>query len=305
MKAAEVDGRLPLVHSADFAAAWRSVFCSVYRWRRKGRFAVVPGLLGPPTLAYLPGLNYSDLSADEARQLAREAAGRPFNIRALTPPQGELTPGAPAVLRLDLAAFAHNREAVWERALKRAARKAVRRAQKSGMDVAEETGPAALAAFRNILSLALNRHGAPIMPAALFAALIAEIDGRILTVRKRIGGEPMAAMLWFRDGPLAWVPWSGAQRCKECPDDLLFWGFVERALDEGADIVDFGRSPTGSGPCRFKQKFGARPVPVLWLSHPPADIHRRYASAQKLWRALPNAVTDKVGPRLCRRLADY
>ena len=49
---------------------------------RAGRFAVVPSLLGGPPLAYLPGLNYSDLIAVEAREMA----GRSFNIRALTAP---------------------------------------------------------------------------------------------------------------------------------------------------------------------------------------------------------------------------
>lgn len=300
-----MDTRPPAVHSADFAAAWRSVFCSVYRWRREGRFAVVPGLLGPPTLSYLPGLNYSDLSEAEARRLARETAGRPFNIRALTAPQGEPPPGAPAVLRLDLAAFGHDREAVWKQALIGTGRKCVRHARKVGLDVAQETGPAALEALRAMLRLTLKRQGAPLRPTALFAALIDELDGRVLVVRKRIGGEAMAAMLWFRDGPLAWVPWSGARLCAEKPADLLFWGFMESALEAGADIVDFGSSAVGSGPYRFKQKFGADPIPVLWLSNRSADLHSRYAAAMKLWRALPNAVTDKLGPRLCRRLPDY
>ena len=300
----KADDRLSAGHSPGFVAAWRSVFCDVYRWQREGPFAVVPSPFGTPTFAYLPGLSYTDLNAAQARGLAREMAGRSFNIRALAPPQGELRPGAPAVLRVDLAAFGHDRETVWERALKSAKRRAVRRARKAGLGVSEEAGPAALAAFYNLLSITLARHGAPLLPAKLFETLVAEAHARILVVR-RAGGEALASLIWLRDGPLAWVPWVGSLRSAARPGDLLFWGLIERALDEGADIVDFGRSTTGDGVYRFKRGFGAVPVPVLFLSDKPTDLYRRYALAQKLWRMIPNRVADNLGPRLCRYLADY
>ena len=304
MTAVHADSRLTTGHSPGFVAAWRSAFCEVYRWRREGRFAVVPSLFGAPVFAYLPGLNYSDLDAAEARGFARGMAGCSFNIRALTAPPGALPPGAPAVLRLDLAAFGHDREAVWERALNGATRTAVRRARKAGLGVSEETGPAAVTAFLRLLSVTLARHGSPIMPAALFEALMDALDARILVVR-RADGEALASLLWLRDGPLAWVPWSGSLPSADCPGNLLFWTLTEQALNEGVDIVDFGRSSTGDGSHRFKRGFGAVPIPVLWLSDKPADLYRRYAPAQKLWRALPNLVTGNLGPQLCRYLADY
>ena len=295
-------------HSADFAAAWRSAVCGVYRWRRAGRFAVVPSLMGRPVFSYLPGLNYSDLDQVEAQELARELAGRRFNIRALAPPrrdEGELPPGSPAVLRIDLAAFGHDRDAVWNRGLNKAARKAVRRARKAGLAAAEETGAAALHAFCAMLRLTHGRHGAPVPPAALFEVLMMELGARITVVRNRADGAPQASLLWVRDGPIAWVPWSGGFLSADRPYNLLFWAAAEQAANEGADILDFGRSPAGSGTYRFKRNYGASPVPVLWLSDQPVDPYRRYRAAQRLWRALPDFVTDRAGPRLCRYLADF
>ena len=299
-----MDGRLIAGHSPDFVAAWREVFCDIYRWRQEGRFAVVPSLLGSSVYAYLPGLNYSDLNAAYAQKLAGEMAGHAFNIRALTAPQGELPPGKPAVLRIDFQAFDHNREVVWKRALIGVRRTAVRRAEKAGLTVSEETGKTAIEAFCTLTSISLARHGAPMMPAALFEALIKELDARILVVRNR-DGEALASLLWVRDGPIAWVPWAGSLLRVDVPGDLLFWGMIKQALDEGATIVDFGRSSTGSGAYRFKRGFGATPVPILWLSDKPTNLYHRYAPAQKLWRTLPNIVTDRLGPRLCRYLADY
>ena len=211
-----MNSRLTAGHSADFVAAWRSVHCDIYRWQRQDLFAVVPSLFGAPTFAYLPGLNYADLNVAQARGLAGEMAGRSFNIRTLTEPQGEPPPDTPAVLRVDLAAFGNDRDAIWKQALRRAKRKAVRRARKAGLTCAEETGPAALRAFRGLLSATLVRHGAPLMPAALFDALIGEMGARILVVRDT-KGEARASLLWLRDGPLAWVPWSGSLWSSDCP----------------------------------------------------------------------------------------
>ena len=301
------DRRLAIRHSADFVAAWRSIWCGVYRWSQAGRFALVPSLIGRPVYAYLPGLAYSDLDAAAAQEFAREIPNRPFNIRVLAAPcpEGALEPGAPVVLRTDLAAFDHKWEAVWERGLSRSARKAVRRARRAELVAAEETGPGAMQAFYAMLRLAHARHGAPMPPVALFDALVTEMRARIMVVRTRANGEVLAGMLWMRDGPIAWIPYSGAYHRSDCPGNLLFWAAVEQAANEGVDIFDFGRSPAGSGTYLFKRKFGSSPVPIWWLSHKSFDLHHRYRAAQRLWQTLPDFVTDRAGPWLCRYLADF
>ena len=295
----------PATHSAAFVATWRSVFCEVYRWSQEGRFAVVPSLAGGPTFAYLPGLNYTDLGDGEAHDLAEQMAGKSFNIRALAATQGEPRPGAPAVLRIDLAALDHDVDAVWQRSLTHAARKSVRRAGKAGLRVAEETGPAAVATFASVLKTTLARHGAPMLPQRLLDALIDALGGRLLMVRAQSNDQARASLLWFRDGPLAWVPWSGSTFGADSPGNLLFWAAIAQAARDGADIFDFGRSAVGDGAYRFKRSFGAAPTPVLWLSDQPADLYGRYATVQRLWRRCPNYLTDRLGPRLCRYLADY
>lgn len=300
-----MDGRLIAGHSPDFVAAWREVFCDIYRWRQEGRFAVVPSLLGTPTFAYLPGLDYCDLNVADARELAREMYGHSFNIRALTAPQDELPLGNPAVLRIDFEAFGHNRETLWKGALSRAARKAVKRARKAGLVVSEESGPSARRTSFRLVSATMARHGAPLIPVTLFKILVGEFNVRMLIVRNGVTREALGSLLWFRDGGLACVVWGGWQIRPDNPASLLFWTTLERALIEGVDIVDFGRSPTGGGSYRFKRSFGAVPIPMAWFSDKPTDIYRRYWLAQKLWRGLPHGVTTRLGPRLCRYLADY
>ena len=296
-------GRLIAGHSADFVAAWRSVVCRIFRWRQEGPFAVVPSLLGRSVFAYLPGLNYSDLNVSEARLLACDVADRPHNIRVLSASEGELPSGAPAVLRLDLGAFAHDREAIWKQSLNQSTRHFVRRARKSGISVSEEAGPAALDTFMALWASVCSRHGAPMPPAAMFTAIVDALDAHILIVRGP-RGEALASLIWLHDGALAWLPWAASTRTTGA-GEMLYWALIESALDSGADILDFGRSPVGGGTYRFKRKFGAVAVRALWLSDKRQDVYVRYALAQKLYRALPNVVTAAVGPRLCRYLAEY
>ena len=293
-------------HSPEFVAAWREIYCSVYRWRQEGRFAVVPSLLGRSVFSYLPGLGYTDLAPAEAEALAREMRGRAFNIRVFGTLRREDAPrpGSSVVMRLDLASFGHDPASVWRDALNRKTRWEVRRARRAGYTVSEESGPQAVLSLAAVLRTVLARHGAPSPPAALFSAVAREMGGRILVVRGP-GGEVAAASLSLRDGPLAFVPWGGVSDRNWGVGDLGFWAMVEQAAREGADVLDWGSCELESGAFRFKQKFGAAPSPVSRLSHRPGNLYRRYAPAQRLFRALPGAVSGRLGPKLCRYLADY
>ena len=287
-------------------AAWREVYCSAYRWRRAGPFAVVPSLLGPPVFSYLPGLGYTDLAPAEAETLAREVRGRAFNIRVLgclgreTAPQ----PGSRVVMRLDLASSARDPSLIWKARLRGNARWAVRRARRAGGTVGEESGPEAVASLAAMVRLALARNGAPTPPESLFAAVVREMGGRILMVRTR-RGEVAAALLWLSDGPLAFVPWRGSQRIPDLPDHLLSWAMIEEAARAGAEVLDWGSCAREGGAYRFKRSFGASPSPVSRLADRPANLYRKYAPAQRVFRALPGAVSRRLGPKLCRYLADY
>ena len=293
-------------HSPEFVAAWRTIYCGVYRWRSEGGWAVVPSLLGRPTYSYVPGLNSSDLDPDEAEALAREVEGRAHNIRVLgAPVTGDPPSGSPVAQRLDLSAWGRDSGAIWTRALAPQPRRSIRRAREAGYTVSEEAGASAVGIFHGLARRAFERHGSPMVPARLFSALVSDLGARILVVREAGGGRPAASLIWLRDRSLAWAPWSGALRRRDHPGSLLFWGWVERALADGVEVLDFGRSSAGQGAYVFKRSFGATAIPLRWFSDRSTHIYRRYAAAQRFWRALPRPVTRRVGPVLCRYLADY
>lgn len=294
-------------HSPEFVAAWREIYCGVYRWRNEGGWAVVPSLFGRPTYSYLPGLNSSDLDPGEAAALAREAKGRAYNIRVLGggAVAGDPPSGSPVAQRLDLSARDRDTRVIWKRALTRRGRRSIRRAGEAGYTVSEEIGASAVGVFHDLARRAFERHGSPMVPTRLFSALVSELGARILVVRDAGSGRPAASLIWLRDRSLAWAPWSGALRLREYPGSLLFWGWIERACADGVEVLDFGRSSVGQGAYVFKRNFGATPIPLRWFSDRSTDLYRRYAAAQRFWRVLPRPVTRRVGPVLCRYLADY
>ena len=45
---------------------------------------------------------------------------------------------------------------------------------------------------------------------------------------------------------------------------LLYWNLLERAVERGQAVFDFGRSTIDGNTYRFKKQWGARPDPAVW-----------------------------------------
>ena len=92
---------------------------------------------------------------------------------------------------------------------------------------------------------------------------------------------------------------------------LLYLRMLEFACDNGYGVFDFGRSTPGEGTYRFKEQWGALPVPLHWylisLDGKTIDLNRtitkRFEMAARCWRRLPLAVTKVVGPRIRKHIS--
>ena len=91
---------------------------------------------------------------------------------------------------------------------------------------------------------------------------------------------------------------------------LMYWASLEFACANGFQIFDFGRSTYGSGTFRFKEQWGAKPIPLhwyYWLSQngPLPELNPsnpKYRAAISAWKMLPVGITKVVGPWIARRL---
>jgi len=120
--------------------------------------------------------------------------------------------------------------------------------------------------------------------------------------------EPAAAALVVGSGNTLRVPWASSLRKHAAlgPNMLLYLRLLEHACTSGYRVFDFGRSTPGEGTFRFKEQWGAVPVPLFWHalsldgSAPAANDKggTGFELAARYWKKLPLAVTRIVGPRI-------
>ena len=95
---------------------------------------------------------------------------------------------------------------------------------------------------------------------------------------------------------------------------LMYWHLLERAVQRGQLVFDFGRSTRDSNTYRFKKQWGARPEPAIWQYYlrrgSAADLrpdNPKYQRLARFWQHLPPMLsfaaacgTNSPGPRQAR-----
>src|SRR5262249_58240430 len=110
------------------------------------------------------------------------------------------------------------------------------------------------------------------------------------------GGRVAAGFLSGSKTPLE-LPWaSPARRYNRLSANMLLYSSaLDYACREGYEVFDFGRSTPHSGTYRFKEQWGARPVPLYWYhwsrdGRPVPDVspaNAQYDRAIQAWQSLP------------------
>jgi serine/alanine adding enzyme len=235
-----------------------------------------------------------------ARRLAADARARLLELRSGRPLDAELDRvDAKVTCALPLAGGA---ETVWARFPSKL-RSQVRRPGKAGASVrfgADQLGP-----FHTVFARSMRDLGTPTHPRAFFHAVRAEMGESVWFGCVYLDGRPAAAGCALRHGGTVELVWAGAVReaSAAAPNMLLYWSFIRRAAEEGAEVFDFGRCTPGGGTHRFKRQWGAVDVPLPWyrLGRGAADAgamegRGAMALASRLWKRLPLPVATWLGP---------
>jgi FemAB-related protein (PEP-CTERM system-associated) len=310
--------------------AWRDVFerafgCQpiYFAARRGGRIVgVLPTVLLDSwlfgrALVSLPFLNYGGVLADDedaARTLldAAVAAGREHRCRHV-----ELRHFHQQFV--DLPCKRHKvtmrlplrpAPALWEN-LDRKARNQVRKAQKSGLTYREGESEL-LDAFYAVFARNMRDLGTPVYSRRLFAEVLGAFPGRARIHVVSRGATPVAAGLTFQTRGTVEIPWASSVRDFNalCPNHLLYWNILEGASARGCSTFDFGRSTPEEGTYKFKEQWGAQPVPLCWEyrllaggdvpNSSPSNPKFRVAIA--MWKRLPLSVANRIGPLIVRAI---
>ena len=197
-------------------------------------------------------------------------------------------------------------EGAWQR-LNSNVRRKVRRAQKEGISIS--FGLDQVSAFYDVFSRHMRDLGTPTLPLRLFETLAERFPDDVWFGCAYYQGRPVAAgcgFQWAREFEMTWV--SALQEYHRIyANMLLYWAFIERAANLALGVFNFGRCTPGGGTHQFKQQWGSRDVPLLWYQHvagardaTPSPHERKFAWGPFVWKRLPLAVANALGPAIVR-----
>ncbi len=279
--------------------------------------AYVRSLLFGRFLVSLPYLNSGGVlaSGDAARRALLDAAVRladelgvrylelrheePVEHPALT---GKLT--SKVHMRLALTSFAGP---LWE-GLPAKVRNQVRKGEKSGLTV-HWGGRELLGEFYAVFSRNMRDLGTPVYGHGLFAAVLDRFGGAAELCVVRAGDRPAAAALLLHGEGVTEVPSASALReyNAACANMMMYWNLLDRAVQRGQAVFDFGRSTAESGTYRFKKQWGAAPEPATWQYYVRTGSatemrpdNPRYQRFIRIWQRLPVGLTRLLGPPIVR-----
>jgi FemAB-related protein (PEP-CTERM system-associated) len=266
----------------------------------------------------MPFLNYGGVVANSreiaeallarAQEETRRSGGRHLELRHDTQHFPSLTPRRHKVaMILELQGSA---EAEWQR-LDRKVRNQVRKAEKHALAV-EVGGLELVPSFYRVFARNMRDLGTPVYGDAFFRDVVgtfAEV-AKVFVVSRE--GVPVAASIVLAHRDTVEVPWASALRESNplCANVLLYWEMLKAAIGRGARRFDFGRSTPGEGTFLFKKQWGAQPVELVWeywmaAGGPAPDLspkNQKFALAIRVWRRLPLAVANALGPAIVRHI---
>ena len=191
------------------------------------------------------------------------------------------------------------------KSIPRKQRAEVRRALGLGLEVSVHRDAAL---HHHVYAESVRNLGTPVFPRALFEAVLGEYGDAadILTVSER--GRPVASVLSLYDGDTVFPYWGGgtadARRLRA--NELMYYELMRHAAARGCTRFDFGRSKLGTGAFAFKKNWGFEPEPLVYAVHGEArdtnPLSAHYRLQVTLWKKLPLAVANRLGPLVARGL---
>lgn len=163
--------------------------------------------------------------------------------------------------------------------------------------------------FYDVLAHNMRDLGTPVFGKGLFREILTAFpdDAEICLVRD--GGRPIAAALLIHGRGVTEVPTAAALKeyNPTCANMMMYWRLLERSVERGQRVFDFGRSTTDGNTFRYKKQWGAEPHPAVWQycarDGGVGDMrpdNPRFQLAIRAWQQLPVSVTRYLGPAIVR-----
>lgn len=166
--------------------------------------------------------------------------------------------------------------------------------------------------FFRVYSESVRNLGTPVFPKSLFRKLSEVFGSAIDICSVRATGDDIGSVMscYFRDEVLPYFGGSTFAARSLAANDFMYWQVMSHAVSKGARLFDYGRSKKDTGPYSFKKHWGFEPQPLMYEYYlvKATDVpnlsptNPRYRLLISVWKKLPLAVANVIGPRIARYL---
>lgn len=243
-----------------------------------------------------------------ARELCRELKADYLELRNPEESLPDL-PGTELYVTFLQELFQDGGEKNWN-AMPRETRRLVRKAREAGL--VAESNRTSLNSFYNVYSHSVKQLGTPVFPKSLFRNFLQEFPEHSDFLEVKLADRTVASVMvfYFRDQVLPYYGGSLREFSSNSygANNFMYWELMQRGIDKGYRLFDFGRSKVGTGPYNFKRHFNMvpKPLPYKYLLHRRNELpnvnptNPKLQMFIKIWRQLPIGVANILGPRLVR-----
>lgn len=195
-------------------------------------------------------------------------------------------------------------------AIPRKQRAEIRKSMAGDLEVSIGTAESDRVAHYAVYCASVRNLGTPVFPRGLFDSVLDRLDADILTIRHN--DTPVASVLSLYHNGAVLPYWGGGTPAARHlrANDRMYFELMRHARGRGCTMFDFGRSKTESGAFAFKRNWGFEPEPLRYVSwtapgctardtNPESE---RHAAVIAMWKRLPLAVTNRLGPVIARGL---
>jgi FemAB-related protein (PEP-CTERM system-associated) len=163
-----------------------------------------------------------------------------------------------------------------------------------------------------VYSESVRNLGTPVFPRRYLEILREELGSACEVLMVRHQGRDLAGVMsfYFRDQVLPYYGGSRPEARELKGNDFMYWDLMCRAARRGVVLFDYGRSKVGSGSYSFKKNWGFEPQPLHYRHFlvragqvPQVNPNNpKYRCFIGLWKRLPLAAANRLGPLLARSL---
>ena len=187
-------------------------------------------------------------------------------------------------------------------------RNQIRKGDKYGFQITWG-GEESLDPFYAVLSENMRDLGTPVYGRSLFESILRNFpkDAELAVVWA--GEKPISCALLLHGRRCTEVPTASSLRDYNdtCANMLMYRHLLDRAVERGQTLFDFGRSTIDGATFKFKKQWGAEPTPATWqYAVRRGEIgamrpdNPRYERMIRLWQKLPVRLTQYIGPLIVR-----